>query len=60
MLKIICAWCRKDLGERDGEGVNGTSHSLCLACKAKYMTDLMTKEDWAAIDKAAAEGNPVL
>jgi len=31
-LKIVCMWCGKDMGEKDGEGVEGTSHSICEAC----------------------------
>ena len=36
-LKIVCAWCDKDMGEKDGQGVEGTSHSICPACLAKFM-----------------------
>ena len=32
VIKIRCAWCGKDMGERDGEGVNGLSHSICDEC----------------------------
>ena len=31
-MKVVCAWCGKDMGERDGEGVNGLSHSTCDEC----------------------------
>lgn len=31
MTKAICAWCGKDLGDRDwGEGV---THGICTECK---------------------------
>jgi len=32
VLKITCAWCGKDMGEKDGEGVEGISHSICDEC----------------------------
>ena len=32
VLKIVCGWCNKDMGEKDGEGVSGISHSICPAC----------------------------
>ena len=34
-LKIVCAWCGKDMGEKDGKGVEGISHGLCKECSEK-------------------------
>lgn len=34
-MKIICAWCDKDMGEVDGEGVEGVSHGICDECLKK-------------------------
>ena len=34
-MKIVCAWCGKDVGEKDGKGVEGISHSICRECLAK-------------------------
>ncbi len=34
-MKIRCAWCGKDMGEKDGEGVEGVSHSVCEDCYEK-------------------------
>ena len=34
-LKIECAWCGRDMGERDGYGVEGVTHSICEQCSAK-------------------------
>ena len=28
-MKIQCAWCRADVGEKEGEGV---THTVCLEC----------------------------
>jgi len=32
VLKIVCAWCGKDMGEKDGEGVSGITHSIYPVC----------------------------
>lgn len=37
LLKVVCAWCGKDLGEKDGEGEEGISHGMCDECYAKEM-----------------------
>jgi len=31
-LKMVCAWCGKDMGEKEGEGIEGISHSICEEC----------------------------
>jgi len=35
IMKIICAWCRKDMGEKDGEGQEGITSTICEECWAK-------------------------
>ena len=37
-MKIVCAWCGKDMGEKDGEGIEGTSHSICQNCLDKLLS----------------------
>jgi len=37
VLKVECAWCGKDMGEKDGKGQEGTSHGICDECAAKMM-----------------------
>ncbi len=32
ILKIICASCRKDMGEKDGEGAEGVTGTFCKEC----------------------------
>uniref|UniRef100_A0A6M3LPM9 Uncharacterized protein n=1 Tax=viral metagenome TaxID=1070528 RepID=A0A6M3LPM9_9ZZZZ len=32
ILEVVCAWCLKDMGEKDGEGVSGVSHGMCDDC----------------------------
>ena len=34
-IKIVCAWCGKDMGEKEGEGVEGVSHGVCNPCLDK-------------------------
>lgn len=36
-MRVVCAWCSKDMGEKDGEGVRGVSHGLCRECFDKVM-----------------------
>ncbi len=39
MIKVICAWCGKDMGEKDGEGVEGVSHGICPACLTEVIDE---------------------
>jgi len=35
-LKIVCAWCGKELGEKEGpEGTEGTTPGICDDCLFK-------------------------
>ena len=34
-MKVVCAWCGADLGEKDGKGEDGISHGMCDKCFAK-------------------------
>ena len=42
-MKIVCAWCGKDMGEKDGKGVEGVSHGLCNECLVKLMAEVKNK-----------------
>lgn len=42
-MKIVCAWCGKKMGEKDGKGVEGVSHTLCEECFAKWMAKVENK-----------------
>ncbi len=35
-IKIVCAWCNKNMGEKNGRGVEGVTHGLCKQCFAKF------------------------
>ncbi len=34
-MKIVCSWCGKDTGEKDGRSMEGISHGICGDCVAK-------------------------
>ena len=34
-MKIVCSWCGRDTGEKDGGGVEGISGGICGDCVAK-------------------------
>jgi hypothetical protein len=29
ILVIVCAWCKKKMGTKDGQGISGVTHSIC-------------------------------
>lgn len=31
-ITVVCAYCKKTIGTKDGEGVSGTSHGICSVC----------------------------
>ena len=35
VIKMVCAWCGKPMGEKEGGGVEGVSHGICKKCAAK-------------------------
>jgi len=45
VLYIVCAWCQKPLGSKDGQGVSGISHSICGNC-LQAMTPRTEKCYW--------------
>lgn len=36
VLKIICMVCHKPMGEKDGEGIEGVTSSICPKCALDY------------------------
>jgi hypothetical protein len=40
-ILIVCAYCKKLMGRKDGEGVVGTSHGICSSC----LSDVKPKKD---------------
>jgi phage shock protein PspC (stress-responsive transcriptional regulator) len=31
-LRVVCGWCGKHIGTKNGRGVGGVSHGICGAC----------------------------
>lgn len=50
-MKIECAWCGKNMGEKDGEGIEGVSHSVCEECYEKMTPDAQKNMRQAIIAK---------
>lgn len=40
ILKIECMYCRVSMGEKDGQGVEGTSHGICPKCLSERFPDI--------------------
>ena len=34
-MQVVCAWCGKGLGTKDGKGNTGTTHGICKVCATK-------------------------
>ena len=43
-MKVICAWCNKDMGEKGGKDVEGISHGVCEECLTRLLAE-MEKEN---------------
>lgn len=41
-MKIICAWCKKDMGEKAPEHA-GISHGICAECAKRVKEESMAK-----------------
>lgn len=41
-MKVICAWCKKDMGTKNGApGThNDVSHGICPECKARVQEEI--------------------
>jgi hypothetical protein len=48
-LKIICGWCRKDMGTKTckhfDEDLPRITHSICEKCRAKVLDDLKQTDE---------------
>lgn len=36
-MSIVCSWCGKSMGKKDGNGQSGVTHSICPDCAAKEL-----------------------
>ena len=39
ILRIVCSYCKSIMGEKDGEGISGDSHSICRRCWEERFPD---------------------
>ena len=44
-MKIVCAWCGKDMGEKNAKGEDGVSHGMCEECFTKAKAENEICED---------------
>ena len=42
-IKVVCSYCNKEMGEKDGEGVTGVSHSICEKCQIIQRAELLNE-----------------
>lgn len=48
-LKIVCAWCNKDMGEKPSQQ-SGITHGICESCKQKALKKLEQKKNKKCFD----------
>ena len=44
-MEIRCAWCGKNMGEKDSEGIEEVSHGICEECFDKLKPKGGNKDD---------------
>ena len=44
-MKIVCAWCGKDMEEKNGNYEDGVSHGMCEECFTKIKAENGICED---------------
>ena len=57
-VKVTCAWCGKDMGEKDGRGVEGVSHGICEECQKKHFPAMDIPEPYALQVRAELRRQP--
>jgi hypothetical protein len=53
-IKVICAWCQKDMGEKSGTCRDGISHGICPDCLEKVRNEMYQRK----AEKSAAVCEP--
>ncbi len=38
-ILVVCAWCNKPVGRKQGHGVTGVSHTICPDCLPGVLED---------------------
>jgi len=44
-LTVVCMYCKSFMGEKDGQGQTGTSHSICRSCWMEKFPEYPYPED---------------
>jgi len=52
-MLIQCAWCNRDLGEKEPLKDKSTTHTICQECSDKYFTGKSFKNPERAVMDAA-------
>lgn len=39
-MKIVCAWCQKDLGEKEPTADPSVSHGICEECSKEMLEEV--------------------
>lgn len=42
--KVVCAWCKKEMGEVEWSREGEATHSICPECRKKYFPGVTEKE----------------
>jgi len=43
-IMVVCAWCGKKLGRKNGVGQSGVSHGICLECQQKHFPKILSRD----------------
>ena len=39
IIRVVCGWCGKDMGTKEGMGVTGTTTTICEECFVRETKD---------------------
>lgn len=39
-IRVICSWCNRDLGEKEGDAPHPISHGICPDCERKVRAEI--------------------
>lgn len=39
-MKIVCAWCKKDMGEKEPKEDERITHAICAGCKMRMVKEM--------------------
>lgn len=41
--RVVCSWCKRDMGSKDGLKEGEVSHGICSDCREKYFPKIGKK-----------------